>query len=493
VLARQVYELSESSDWSRLKGIILLHHGLFTFADEARESYENMIELVSRAEAYLATHAPAAGSTTAAVSVDLMHVDLLQLAAMRRAVSARRGSAVLAQLNNGSEAVAFSVRNDVSAIATRGPLTPDHVIRTKRTAMIVGADAVASVSAFADAYRSYFTRNNHDALTCLDPAPRWAVWPGRGTLAFGTTAGECGIISDISSHTQQAITRAEALGGWQALPEQDIFALEYWELEQAKLKKSASAPEFSGRVALVTGAASGIGAACVASLLARGAAVVALDINPAVAERFCDDSVLAMTCDMNDGDSVRRAVEATVSHFGGLDIVISNAGCFPPSHSIEQMPADIWQQSMALNLTSHQRLMQEAIPYLRLGLDPAIVIVASKNVPAPGPGAAAYSVAKAGLTQLARVAALELGGDGIRVNVLHPNAVFDTAIWTDEILARRAASYGLSVDGYKKNNVLGCEITSRHVAEMACAMAGTLFACTSGAQLPLDGGNDRVI
>jgi len=488
VLARQVFELTESRDWSQLKGIILLHHGLFTFADEARDSYENMIELVSRAEACLAEHAPAVPPTAAAAGVDL-----LQLAAMRRAVSAKRGSAVLAQLNEGDEAVAFSARSDVAAIATRGPLTPDHVIRTKRTAMIVGEDAVASVSAFADAYRSYFARNNHDALTCLDPAPRWAVWPGRGTLAFGTSAGECGIISDISSHTLQAITRAESLGGWQALPEKDIFELEYWELEQAKLKKSGSTPEFRGRVALVTGAASGIGAACVASLLARGAAVVALDINPAVADRFSGAPVLAMVCDMNDAASVRRAVEATVRHFGGLDIVISNAGCFPPSHSIEQMPADIWQQSMALNLTSHQCLMQEAIPYLRLGIDPAIVIVASKNVPAPGPGAAAYSVAKAGLTQLARVAALELGSDGIRVNVLHPNAVFDTAIWTDEILARRAASYGLSVDGYKKNNVLGCEITSRHVAEMACAMAGTLFACTTGAQLPLDGGNDRVI
>jgi len=137
--------------------------------------------------------------------------------------------------------------------------------------------------------------------------------------------------------------------------------------------------------------------------------------------------------------------------------------------------------------------MQEAIPYLKHGLDPAIVVIASKNVPAPGPGAAAYSVAKAGLTQMARVAALELGGDGIRVNVLHPNAVFDTAIWTDEVLIKRAASYGLSVQEYKANNVLKCEVTSHHVAELACAMAGNLFACTTGAQLPVDGGNERVI
>ncbi|MCB0109949.1 MAG: SDR family oxidoreductase, partial [Caldilineaceae bacterium] len=134
-----------------------------------------------------------------------------------------------------------------------------------------------------------------------------------------------------------------------------------------------------------------------------------------------------------------------------------------------------------------------AVPYLKVGVDPAIVIIASKNVPAPGPGAGAYSVAKAGLTQLARVAALELGGDGIRVNVLHPNAVFDTGIWTPEVLASRAQSYGISVDAYKRNNLLKAEITSHDVAALACALAGPLFAKTTGAQVPIDGGNERVI
>jgi len=246
-------------------------------------------------------------------------------------------------------------------------------------------------------------------------------------------------------------------------------------------------------VALVTGAASGIGAACVNALLARGAVVAALDIDAKVTSRFPNASVLGLVCDVTDPAAIHAAVEATIRRFGGLDVIISNAGIFPASRHIEDMDANTWQQSMDLNLSSHQQLMQESIPYLKHGLDPAIVIIASKNVPAPGPGAAAYSVAKAGLTQLARVAALELGGDGIRVNVLHPNAVFDTAIWTDEVLEKRAASYGLSVKAYKTNNVLNCEVKSQHVAELVCAMAGSLFACTTGAQLPVDGGNDRVI
>ncbi|TLS77315.1 bifunctional aldolase/short-chain dehydrogenase [Mariprofundus erugo] len=488
VLARQVAQLTAGIDWSSVKGIVLLHHGVFTFADAAAESYGNMIELVSRAEDYLSAHARQR-STGEVAQVP----DLKALAMVRKAVSEARGAPVLAMLNHGSDAVQFSLRGDVADIATRGPLTPDHVIRTKRTAMMIGEDAEASVNAFVGDYFDYFSRHHTEGLTCLDPAPRWAVWPGRGALAFGVSPAECGIIADICSHTMHAIHQAELLGGWQALPEKDIFELEYWELEQAKLKKGAATMEMRGRIALVTGAASGIGAACVRALLQKGAVVAALDINPAVTTMFSSSSVLGVVCDMTDAVAIRDAVEATVRHFGGLDIVISNAGCFPASHPIEGMPFDTWQQSLALNLSSHQLLLSESVPYLRYGIDAAVVLMASKNVPAPGPGAAAYSVAKAGLTQLARVAALELGGDGIRVNVLHPNAVFDTAIWTDEVLAKRAASYGLSVEAYKTNNILGCEVTSRHVAEMACAMAGPLFACTTGAQLPLDGGNERVI
>jgi len=498
VLAKQVYAMTASIDWSKLKGIVLLHHGVFTFADSGRESYENMIELVSKAEDYLVVHAVAATSVDSAGNVAAgdvagIDVDLKALATLRKAVSEVRGAPVLAQLSNDAGAVSFSVRSDTADIVSRGPLTPDHVIRTKRTAMMIGDDVGTSVKAFADDYHAYFLRNNDGRLTCLDAAPRWAVWPQYGAMAFGTTPTECAIISDISRHTMWAIEQAEALDGWQTLAEKDIFDLEYWELEQAKLKKGGAAPEFRGKVALVTGAASGIGKACVESLLARGAVVVALDINAAIVDLFSSTPVLGIACDMTDPVAVRHAVEACVRRFGGLDVVVSNAGIFPASCRIEQMDASAWQQSMALNLSSHQRLMQETIPYLKRGIDPAMVIIASKNVPAPGPGASAYSVAKAGLTQLARVAALELGGDGIRVNVLHPNAVFDTAIWTDEVLQKRAASYGLSVQAYKTNNVLACEVQSHHVAELACAMAGQLFACTTGAQLPVDGGNERVI
>jgi len=310
---------------------------------------------------------------------------------------------------------------------------------------------------------------------------------------LGRTVGEASIISDINYHTIHAIEQAEALGGWQVLSEPEIFEVEYWELEQAKGRAGAPGPVLQGKIALVTGAASGIGRACVEALHAQGATVAALDINPAITTAFTQKGILGQTCDVTSAEQLKAAIEATVRQFGGLDILVCNAGMFPSSQTIETMDAKAWSRSLELNLTSHQQLLQLAIPYLKLGVDPAVVIIASKNVPAPGPGAGAYSVAKAGLTQLARVAALELGQFGIRVNVMHPNAVFDTGIWTPEVLEKRAASYGISVDAYKKNNVLQVEITSKDVAALACAMVGPLFAKTTGAQVPIDGGNDRVI
>jgi len=492
ILARTVYTMTRDIDWQKLDGILLMNHGVFTFADDAKRSYERHIEIVTQAEAYVAQHTEPRSATTTPTQVDL-----LELARLRRAVSQARGTATLAQLNAGAEAVAFSTMPAIADVGTRGLMTPDHVLRTKRTPVIITTNVEQDVASYAESYRAYFERNKElyadKKLNMLDPAPRWAIWPGQGTVALGRTVGEASIISDINYHTIHAIEQAEALGGWQVLSEPEIFEVEYWELEQAKGRAGAPGPVLQGKIALVTGAASGIGRACVEALHAQGATVAALDINPAITTAFTQKGILGQTCDVTSAEQLKAAIEATVRQFGGLDILVCNAGMFPSSQTIETMDAKAWSRSLELNLTSHQQLLQLAIPYLKLGVDPAVVIIASKNVPAPGPGAGAYSVAKAGLTQLARVAALELGQFGIRVNVMHPNAVFDTGIWTPEVLEKRAASYGISVDAYKKNNVLQVEITSKDVAALACAMVGPLFSKTTGAQVPIDGGNDRVI
>ena len=506
VLARRVRELTRDLDWKRFEGIVLLNHGIFSFGASARESYERMITLVTKAEEYLVAHgARTAGDADYAEGADCaekaaqLDVELLgELAALRRAVGNAGGKALVARLERSAAAVSFSKRPDVAEIAGRGPLTPDHVIRTKPLPMVIweegGGRWEEEIAGYASRYRDYFARHATAELSCLDPAPRWVIWKGRGFVTFGASAKDAAVVADIARHTSRAIEWAEPLGGWQALPEREQFAVEYWELEQAKLKQQGGTrPPLAGRVALVTGAASGIGRACAEALHAQGAAVLGTDINPAIEQLFQKDGLAGFVADATDRAAVERSVRECVARFGGIDILVSNAGFFSPSQRIGEIDPTIWEQSLALNLTSHLSLLQSAVPYLRLGFEPCVVIIGSKNVPAPGPGAAAYSAAKAGLTQFGRVAALELGKEGIRVNTLHPHLVIDTAVWTPEVLADRAKNYGMTGEQYIRNNLLGVEITTADVANAVVALAGSTFSKTTGAQIPIDGGSDRVV
>jgi NAD(P)-dependent dehydrogenase (short-subunit alcohol dehydrogenase family) len=259
-------------------------------------------------------------------------------------------------------------------------------------------------------------------------------------------------------------------------------------------QQPGSTEVFSGEVALITGAATGIGKACAESLLKRGAAVIALDINPEIINLFKTHAYQGMLCDLNDEDATLSCMETGVRTFGGLDMLVLNAGIFPPSCNLESMTMEYWRKVMQINLDANIILLREAFPLLknspRYG---RVLINASRNVPAPGPGAAAYSASKAALTQLGRVAALEWASSRIRVNMLHPHAVFDTGIWTDEVIKSRAAKYGLTVEQYKTNNLLGVELYSRDLGELMAEMLGPLFSKTTGAQIPVDGGSDRVI
>ena len=491
ILAQQIYAATRTVNWDKLKGIVLLHHGVFTFHENAKTSYENMIALVDTAEQYLRDKN--IWSCANSAEYQSAQADFLQLATMRKQVSSLVGKPMLCRWDTSPSAVAYSTLDNIESIATRGPLTPDHTLHTKRTAMVVDKDCGSAVDSFSKNYREYFDKHNSGNLTCLDTAPRVGVWKNRGILFFSSTIKRMQVVQDIASHTQRAVQWAEKLGGWQALPEKDIFELEYWELEQAKLKSSAIVPTLEGRIAIVTGAASGIGRACVELLVKCGACVVALDINSTIVNQFSTAQVLGVVCDVTDTAQLCNAVQDTVRHFGGVDILISNAGFFPSSASVETLTDDVLKKSLQLNFTSHFALLRECIPFLRVGCEPAVVIVASKNVPAPGPGAMAYSSAKAALTQMVRVAALELGEHGIRVNAVHPNAVFDTGIWDEKTLQARSAAYGLTVEKYKTSNVLQKEVTSAQVAATIVALCGEDFSCTTGAQIAVDGGNDRVI
>ncbi len=469
-------------------GLILLNHGIFTWGDDAQTSYARMIAGVSLAEEYVAKHITPVPLPPAPAMVTARQ----ERAQLRHAIAQTIGAPVVLMPRHDDHTAAFVARPDLADIAQRGCVTPDHIIRTRQIPL-VGRD----VAAYAERYRQWFATYESSVaapLTMLDPAPRIVLDPELGMLTVGRRVRDALIAGDVYRHSIPVITAAEQLGGYTPLGDVDLFAIEYWELEQAKLALAGKPPRFSGEIALVTGAASGIGRACVERLLAQGAAVIALDINPDLPTIFARPDVCTVVCDISDDAALSAAIDRGVCAFGGLDMLVLNAGIFPKSRSINALPSEEWRRTMAINLDANLSIMREAHPLLaRAPAGGRVVIIGSKNVPAPGPGAAAYSASKAAITQLARVAALEWGTDQIRVNVVHPNQVFDTGIWSNDILQSRAANYGLSVEEYKKNNLLHTTITSHDVAALVCELCGDVFARTTGAQIPIDGGNDRVI
>jgi len=473
----------------RTVGMVLLSHGVFSFAEDARESYELMIELVSMAERYLAAKKAWSIGLPEAAAPAFPREDVAKL---RREVSAAAGVPMLCRCNDAPRFLGFARHPDVARVSQSGPATPDHVIRTKPLPML-GRD----VAGFGAAYRAYFDAHAKQAKepkTILDTAPRMALDPELGFAAFGRNAKDTRIVEELYEHTIDVILRAEALGGWQAVESRHIFDIEYWDLEQAKLKRAGSPPAFSGEVALVTGAASGIGKACAESLLRRGAALVGLDRSPAIESAFQRPDYLGLVCDLTDAKAIDVAMDAAIKRFGGLDMLVLNAGIFPASSPVQSLPTDAWRRAMTVNVEAGLLVLQAAHPLLKLApRGGRVVVIGSKNVPAPGPGAAAYSASKAALNQLARVAALEWAKDGIRINTIHPNAVYDTALWTDEVLASRARAYNLTVEQYKRNNLLETEVSSKDVAEMAAEMCGPLFSKTTAAQVPVDGGTEKLV
>jgi len=498
------------------EGLVLLHHGLVTWGETGREAYGRTIEFVRMAERSLPGPSAAAvprgkpGPAVPSESVPRC------MAAARRALAGKGLSCVLA-LNNEPEALSFASDPHLRDAALRGPLTPDHVLYTKRVPMIVESEGPWTEESFAAAfgkalegycssYEGYFRANAKErtsSLVMLDPLPRVVLAPGLGVLCIGKTARQARIVSDLYQHTMEVITETEQVGLYEALPAADIFDVEYWSLEQAKLKKSGPAPRLRGKTALITGAAGGIGAAIAREFVSAGACVALMDRDEERLQRTagelynaCKDgnSVRGLVADVASATAVGRCFEEVVRWTGGIDIVVQNAGLFPSNEPVEEISEAQWRQSLSVNVDGALHVCGQALRWMGLNHSGGdLLVVASKNVPAPGRNAGAYSVAKAAQTQLARVCALEGGERGIRVNILHPHLVFDTGLWSAELLASRAAAYKMSVEEYCRNNLLRTSITSKDVARAALALVDGSFSKTTGAQIPLDGGSERTL
>ncbi|MBJ2152238.1 SDR family oxidoreductase [Paracoccus sp. IB05] len=482
-LARQIRQALAGAGRAGFDAILLEHHGVFTWGETARQSYDRMIKICGAAEAWIAAN-------LAPLTEARPEPDPLGVARLRGLVSRAAGRALIAR---PAGAVPPGEVATLAERARHGTLSPDHVIHLKPFPMLVGSDPAAGLAQFSEAYRSYAARAGNPDLIPLPDMPHWALNPDGSAFSFGPTLARARVVAEMAQANLVALRRAAQIGAWQGLTEAQLRDLEYWEPEQARLKRQTVPPVLAGRVAVVSGAAAGIGRATAEALAAAGAVVIGLDVDPSVRAHMNRDGYDSITADLTDERAVAAALDQVVCDYGGLDILVSNVGIFRAGAPVETLGDQVWDDTLAVNLTSHRKLLKQAIPFLRQGVDPAVVFIGSRNVAAPGPGAAAYSVSKAGLTQLMRVAALELAPEGIRVNAIHPDAVFDTRLWTPEALETSARRYGLTVEAYKSRNLMRAEVRSADVARAVLALVDGSFSRTTGAQIPVDGGNDRVI
>ncbi|MBT5946461.1 MAG: SDR family NAD(P)-dependent oxidoreductase, partial [Nitrospinaceae bacterium] len=333
----KVFQQKYSEASAEIEGVVLMHHGVFSFGDSARASYEKMIELVDMAEKYLVANGAWELSSIEAKWGDVPRGALMiRMASLRKDISDAAGSPLILSARGSERCHEFARRKDVSFISQQGPATPDHVLRTRRIPM-VGID----VRAYAKSYENEFKLHAPSCLVAedmLDPAPRVVLDTELGLCSAGRSALEAAMAGDIYEQTVDLILRAETLGGYRALSAMEIFEVEYWALERSKLAPVSKM--FAGEVALVTGAASGIGKACVESLMARGAAVVGLDLSPEIESIFETPEYLGLVCDVTSDEAISEALEQAVSRFGGIDMVVLNAGIFPASREISEISSE---------------------------------------------------------------------------------------------------------------------------------------------------------
>ena len=498
VLAKQVDEMYRARP-SRA-GMILLKHGIFTYHDDPRDSYEQMIAMIDKAEKRLArgkaypfsaSKLPERLATAAEIAPILRGAIALPGAAEgspRRFVLEHRANDAILE---------FCAAENLASLVSRGNATPEHVIHIKRkglalpapTDLAAFAEAVkAGVAAYQADYKAYFERNNTRAggKTMLDASPRAFYVPGVGVFAAGPTAKQARVAADVIEATIEVISKAEGIGGFDPLPEADLFDLEYWSLEQIKLTKNVEKP-LTRQIAVVTGAASGLGLAIAEALKAEGAELALFDVAreplEAAAKKF---GALAVVCDLTDPAAVDAAFAKVCERFGGVDIVASNAGAAYQGAMIEVSDA-ILQKAFALNLWSHHYVSRAAVRVMkRQGTGGALIYNVSKQAVNPGPDFGPYGLSKSALMALMRQYSIEHGGDGITANAVNADRI-RTGLMTDEMVAERSRARGLSPEAYLRGNLVKREVLASDVAAAFVHLAKARVS--TGAVVTVDGGN----
>ncbi len=495
----EVFERTKPTD-----GLILSKHGIVTFGETARESYERMIEMVTLAENFIARH-----RTSVAVAARAGNVAIAAIAPILRGACSEKDEQVEGAWRRlildfrGSDAVRnFVNNNDLQCLGESGVITPDHTIRTKNWPLVLTAPQPGKLDQFAGAtraaaekfiarYHDYFARHNKRAGGIkreIDPLPRVVLVPGLGLFGLGRTKRDAVIAADIAEAWVDGVADAEAIGRFESISEADMFDVEYWPLEQLKLGARKKLP-LEGQIVAVTGAAGAIGAATAKAFAAAGAEIALLDLNVAAASEQAEAAsatALPLVCDVTDAASVNAAFDNIAAHFGGVDIVVSNAGAAWQGR-IGEVGEDILRKSFELNFYGHQRVAQAAVKImLAQGTGGCLLFNVSKQAVNPGPNFGPYGIPKAAAMALMRQYALDYGADGIRSNAVNADRI-RSGLLTKDMIASRSKARGLSEKDYMSGNLLGREVTAEDVAQAFLHQA--LALKTTADVTTVDGGN----
>lgn len=498
-----------------LRAIILDKHGLITWGESAKEAYLETIRMITQAERFIARHRrrPRPRPAGSAVSKETRHSIAAAIAPTVRG-EVGRGKRMVLLYDDDPELLRFVHHPKAKSLSQIGPFTPDHLMHIKPRPLFLEMNGSSrpdpgkiiaaipkAIAQYRKRYADYFDRYKTPGVTMLDPNPRVILIPGVGMFTTGKDRRAGRIARDIYLHTLGVIQDSTAISSYVSLSPRELCDFEYWPMENFKLTLLPPEKELSRRIALVTGAAGGIGKAIAERLAAEGAMVVLTDIDlektrkvaDAINQKAGEANATAVKMDVTSESSVRRAFEETVRAYGGMDILVSNAG-IAKSSPVDRLLLSDWDRSIAVNATGHFLVCREALRIFKeQSIGGNIVVISTKNVLAPGKDFGAYSASKAAQAQLSRILAIEGADDKIRVNMINPDGVFqESGLWSKEIREERAKAHGIPIgkleDFYSQRNLLKLKILPGDVAEAVLFFASDRSAKTTGAILPVDGG-----